>query len=272
MIDVLVSAYKQEKFLSKCLDSILDQNINCNIILINPKPSEEYLEIVDNYKENIKTFIHEKDEGCADGLNKAIPHLLNNYSIVLNGDDYFLPESLHTFKKYIKFNFDTLIGWCFLRFDNKNKVKIGRPYKFTPKSLIYGFSWIPHPSTIYNNKVFKDGHKFNAKNKFSWDTELLLDLYKDNRKFYYVDEFYSVFRIHEASITYNVTNPTKDSKIKTIQKEMSDYLFFKVKGKKKNLFDNFLINLTNFSFRVFRFISEKFTINSKYIIFKKYKN
>ena len=82
MIDVLVSAYKQEKFLSKCLDSILDQNINCNIILINPKPSEEYLEIVDNYKEHIKTFIHEKDEGCADGLNKAIPHLLNNYSIV----------------------------------------------------------------------------------------------------------------------------------------------------------------------------------------------
>ena len=271
MIDIIVSAYKQEKYLSKCLDSILDQQEKCNIIIVNPKPSKKYLEIIDSYKEKIGLFIHSEDAGCADGLNKALPHLSNDYSLVLNGDDYLLPQSIHTFKKYIKFNFDTLIGWTFLRFDNKNKVKIGKPYKFTPKRLIYGFSWIPHPSTIYNNKIFIEGHKFNPKNILDWDTELLLDLYKDNRTFFYVEEFYSVFRIHEDSITYNVNNNVNNSKIKKIKKEARDYLFYKVTGKRNNFFDNILTSITIFLFRIYRFFSEKFTINSKHLIFDKYK-
>jgi glycosyltransferase involved in cell wall biosynthesis len=31
MLDIIVSAYKQEKYLKKCLDSILDQEEKCNI-------------------------------------------------------------------------------------------------------------------------------------------------------------------------------------------------------------------------------------------------
>jgi len=272
MIDVLVSAYKQESFLSKCLDSILDQKINCNIILINPKPTGEYFKIIESYKDNIKTFIHEKDEGCADGLNKAIPHLLNNYSIVLNGDDYFLPQSLHTFVEYLKKDFDVLIGCTFLKDEIKSKIKIGRPYKFSPNKLIYGFSWIPHPSTIYNNRLFKLGHKFNIENKLFWDTELLLDLYLDKKRFYYVNDFYSVYRIHEASITSSIKNNSKIGEIKKLNYNIRDNYFYKIKGKKKIFIDNFLISLTSFSFRVFRYFFEKITLNSKKIISDKYKN
>jgi hypothetical protein len=164
-----------------------------------------------------------------------------------------------------------LIGWTFLRFDNKNKVKIGKPYKFTPKRLIYGSSWIPHPSTIYNNRIFIEGHKFNPNNKLNWDTELLLDLYKDNKKFLYVEEFYSVFRIHEDSITYSVNNDENNSKIKKIKNETRDYFFLKVTGKRKNFFDKILTSTTSFLFRIYRFFSEKFTIDSKYLIFEKFK-
>ena len=81
MIDVLVSAYKQENFLSKCLDSILDQKINCNIILINPKPTGEYFKIIESYKDNIKTFIHEEIEVAIGMIIK--PNLLKKETLII---------------------------------------------------------------------------------------------------------------------------------------------------------------------------------------------
>ena len=45
MFNILVSALNCEKYLEDCLSSIVSQDIKCEIILINPKPSKIYNEI-----------------------------------------------------------------------------------------------------------------------------------------------------------------------------------------------------------------------------------
>ena len=97
-------------------------------------------------------------------------------------------------------------------------------------------------------------------------------LYLDKKRFYYVNDFYSVYRIHEASITSSIKNNSKIGEIKKLNYNIRDNYFYKIKGKKKIFIDNFLISLTSFSFRVFRYFFEKITLNSKKIISDKYKN
>ena len=268
MIDIIVSAYNQEKYLVKCLSSIINQEIEINIIVINPKPTKSYLQIIKKFQNKVNTIIHKIDIGCADGLNNAIPFLKNDHSLVLNGDDYLIKNSLSKSIKYLNNDFDILIGWCILRDDTNNSIKAGRPYALTLKKLIYGLSWIPHPSTIYKNIIFKKGYKFNKYNKLHWDTELLLDLHLGRMKFIYVNDYFSVFRIHDTSLTNQLNSNNRSNKLNKIRYKIKNSYFYKYKNRRMNFFDIFLINILSFLFRIYRFLTEKFTINSKKNIIK----
>lgn len=122
-ISILVPVYNVEKYLTRCIESVLSQDFtDYELILVDDGSSDKSGEICDKYasKDLRIKVIHQKNGGASfarlSGLNKSI----GEYIIFLDSDDYLLPHSLTTFYTKIEQGYD--IVKCFpLRCDEKGR-------------------------------------------------------------------------------------------------------------------------------------------------------
>lgn len=90
-ISVIVPAYKMEKFLPQCLDSILKQTLkDIEIIVVDEGDIDDCRKIIDEYEKRdsrIKT-IHEKNGGYGASMNKGIALAQGEYIGIVEADDF----------------------------------------------------------------------------------------------------------------------------------------------------------------------------------------
>jgi cellulose synthase/poly-beta-1,6-N-acetylglucosamine synthase-like glycosyltransferase len=85
LISIIVPVYKVEKYLKRCVDSILTQTYqNMEVILVDDGSPDNCGAICDRYKEtdNRVVVIHKKNGGLSDARNAAIPLAKGEYIIV----------------------------------------------------------------------------------------------------------------------------------------------------------------------------------------------
>lgn len=107
VISIVVPIYKVEKYLEKCIDSIINQDYkNLEIILVDdgspdrcPQTCDEYA----NKDERIKV-IHKENGGLSDARNAGIKVATGKYIAFIDSDDYvtenYISTLLYTIKKY----------------------------------------------------------------------------------------------------------------------------------------------------------------------------
>lgn len=90
-ISVIVAIYNVEKYLNKCIDSILNQTFkNLEIILIDDGSTDSCPKICDEYlkKDSRIKVIHKKNGGLSDARNTGIKLATGDYIGFVDGDDY----------------------------------------------------------------------------------------------------------------------------------------------------------------------------------------
>ncbi len=102
---LIVPVYNVEKYLSKCLDSILNQSFqDFEIIVVNDGSPDNSQEIIDEYVKNhpdkIKAFVKENG-GLSDARNFGIERASGDYLLFVDSDDYLSLELLCRLKKVI---------------------------------------------------------------------------------------------------------------------------------------------------------------------------
>ena len=94
-VSVIVAAYNIEKYIARCLDSILNQTYkNLEIIVVNDGSSDNTGEIIDKYSERdtrIKV-IHKENGGVSSARNKGIDMSTGDYIGFVDGDDTIEPD------------------------------------------------------------------------------------------------------------------------------------------------------------------------------------
>lgn len=94
-ISVIVPVYNVEKYLPRCMDSILAQTYqNLEIILVDDGSSDECPKICDEYErrdERIRV-IHKENGGLSDARNTGIDAANGEYLTFVDSDDYIHPE------------------------------------------------------------------------------------------------------------------------------------------------------------------------------------
>lgn len=90
-VSIVVPIYKVEKYLHKCVDSILKQTYpNIEIILVNDGSPDNCGEIADFYQEEddrIKVF-HKENGGLSDARNYGMAHVTGEYTMFVDSDDW----------------------------------------------------------------------------------------------------------------------------------------------------------------------------------------
>ncbi|NLK66988.1 MAG: glycosyltransferase [Campylobacteraceae bacterium] len=107
LISVIVPVYKVEKYLKKCIDSIINQTYeNLEIILVNDGSPDNCPQICDEYalKDRRVKVIHKENGGLSDARNAGLDVMSGEFVTFIDSDDFvsrFYIENLYFLvKKY----------------------------------------------------------------------------------------------------------------------------------------------------------------------------
>lgn len=126
LISIIVPIYNVEKYLKKCIETIINQTYKkLEIILINDGSTDRCKEICDEYKniDNRIKVIHKNNEGIAETRNLGLKLATGQYIGFVDPDDYIENNMYEILYKNIK-NTKSDISICSYQIiDDKNKIQ-----------------------------------------------------------------------------------------------------------------------------------------------------
>ena len=104
LISVIVPVFNVEKYLKRCVDSILIQTYrNIEILLIDDGSTDYSSNLADEYlkkDERIRVF-HKKNMGLSSARNKGIEEAKGNYVCFVDGDDTISSNMVNTLYDFL---------------------------------------------------------------------------------------------------------------------------------------------------------------------------
>jgi len=98
-ISVIVPVYNVEKYVSKCIESIINQTYrNLEIIIVNDGSTDKSGDICDYYakKDDRIVLIHQENQGLSMARNNAIDIASGDYVGFVDSDDWIASDMYHT--------------------------------------------------------------------------------------------------------------------------------------------------------------------------------
>jgi len=133
MISIIVPVYNVEKYLDRCIISILKQSFkNWELILLDDGSTDKSGEICDKYKhfDDRIRVIHKKNTGVSSTRNIGIDLSRGEYITFIDSDDWVELDYLELMYKAIKeMNVNVIVSGCVYEDKNglKNPFKKGKP-------------------------------------------------------------------------------------------------------------------------------------------------
>lgn len=123
-ISVVIPVYNAEKFIEKCIESVIDQTLKeIEIIVINDGSKDNSLKVIKNYEKNKKVkILNIENSGSSKTRNLGIYSAKGEYVLCIDADDY-LEDKLVLEKLYNKCKCDKLdiLVFDFYRENNGKK-------------------------------------------------------------------------------------------------------------------------------------------------------
>ena len=106
LISVIVPVYKVEKYLTKCVDSILNQTYrNLEVILVDDGSPDRCGAICDTYaeKDSRVQVIHKPNGGPSDARNAGLKVVKGDYVTFIDSDDWIAPDLYQKILAHVPF-------------------------------------------------------------------------------------------------------------------------------------------------------------------------
>ncbi len=202
---IVTVVYNGAAFIEETIQSVIHQNYsNYEYIIIDGASTDNTLDIVKAYRNNLHYFISEKDEGMYHAINKGIAQATGDYILILNSDDYlYNSNALSEISNQInQHQFDFF--YCDIIKKKENiyrKIKL-RKYSLDEVLCSEHCTFVPHPS-FFISKHFIDKNNliYSLKYKYASDFDYILNALKKSVNYKHIKLVSTVFRDHPNSIT-----------------------------------------------------------------------
>lgn len=227
-VSVIVPVYNTEKYLEKCLGSIINQTfINYEIIIINdgsPDNSETIIqEYLTKYPQKIK-YYKKENGGLSEARNMGILKSSGKYLMFVDSDDYISKDMIEKLYNCIETQGSDMAICNMIKIDSKNQsTKIinynpGTVNILEDKKILFNLPCACNK--MYNKKLF-DNLKFD-KNKYYEDLRLINKLYLNCNKVAFIDNFCYYYVERNNSIMHD-GNLDKNFEIVEAIQSLIDY-------------------------------------------------
>ena len=192
-ISIITVCYNNSQTIEATIKSVVSQDYkNIEYILVDGASTDNTLQIIDRYKEQLSTIVSEKDNGIYFAINKGIALAQGDIIAILHADDFYADKTVisQVVKAFEMSQSDTVYGD--LQYVNRNETtRVIRNWKagsYSPDNFLKG--WMPpHPSFFARRDCYLKFGSFNTALKSSADYELMLRfLYKNKCSTAYIPE------------------------------------------------------------------------------------
>lgn len=263
-ISVIIPVYNAEKYLHRCVDSVLNQSYtDFEILLVDDGSPDTCGKICDEYAEKDSRIfvIHKKNGGLSDARNTGINWFYeqnrSDYITFLDSDDWLHPEYLRVLMNGVTEN-DVKISVC-----NYKRVTDETPhenydnieYELTsPEDFLVNHSWQYNYACfkLYHKSVFHDVRYPLGKN-FE-DTFTTYKVLHKCEKIAYTDLQLYYYFINEQGITRSPWKPSELVIFDAMQEQMQ---FYKEKSLQKAFEKEFQLYVNHHAYQIARIKENK---------------
>ncbi|TKZ35604.1 glycosyltransferase family 2 protein [Brachyspira catarrhinii] len=203
LISIIVPVYNTEKYLPKCLDSVLNQNNeNIEIIVVNDCSPNNCNEIVNDYikkYDNIKLIENKNNLGLYNTRLVGIKEAKGKYVMHVDSDDYILPNSLNELIKIINEDDYDIIAFNCLIEDDKGNI-----YESPPQNKILQEKIIYDKNEMYEELFLGSLPESNATKVFKRELYSCLDYV--NRNIVFQEDYLAIIRLIFSSKAIRLTS------------------------------------------------------------------
>lgn len=210
LITILIPAYNIERYISKCLRSVLAQTYkNLQIVIVDDGSSDNTLTIARQfaYKDKRIEVHHQDNGGVAKARNTLLSFIKGEFFIFIDGDDWLEPDMIEYLYTNIE-NHNAEISTCELILDNNKPNVVSRleifDRKHCVKQFLYhtsfrGSLWnkLFRTSAFDSNLLFEEGIGYGEDALFCWNF-----LKNTKRIVFSTKELYH-YRMRPGSITHS---------------------------------------------------------------------
>lgn len=230
-LSIVTISFNQGEFLREAVNSVLSQNVGCEYIVVDPGSTDGSRDLLNEYRRHLTALLTGPDEGPADGLNKGFAMATGQFFGYINADDFYLPGTLESAAKTLTTApVDVVYGDGWFVDAQGRRVRHVTSTNFSPRRYAYGGTTVLQQATFLRADAFRRVKGFNARNRVSWDGELLVDIGLRGGRFGHVAADWGAFRIHPASITGS-------GRLAVEYEETERRLFQKIQGRKRSKLD-----------------------------------
>jgi len=229
---IIIPIYNTEKYLVKCLNSIINNN-NIEIILIDDASIDNSYEICLEYSkkyDNIKVFHNEKNKGVSYCRNLGILYSKGEYLIFIDSDDTLYEDVINNKDKRINKNNDIYFFKNYKIIENKKEIIIDKNISLINTkddyleiiSSLDKFPGSVHGKIFNKNFILENNILFDENLTINEDIEFVINDLLKSKNIKYIDEkFYKYYKRNEST-TNNWTKEKLNSILKNIEKNIDN--------------------------------------------------
>ena len=204
-ISIIVPIYNAEKYLNKCIDSLVNQTKKeLEFILVNDGSTDSSEDIIKSYKDKRIKYFKNKNQGIGKTRNFGIDKATGKYLMFLDSDDYLdINACEKLYNKAIKEKSDLVVFDFYRVEDTLKEVTINNFKSSSLKenpNLLLDINLGPCNKLIKRELIDKSNTRFNEELKYE-DTPFVTEIIKNANKISKLNEYLHYYVIHSNSET-----------------------------------------------------------------------
>jgi glycosyltransferase involved in cell wall biosynthesis len=233
-VSVIVPIYNVEKYLEKCINSLLSQTLeDIQIILVNDGSKDNSGNIAREYEKNNKNriiYVEKENGGLSDARNYGLKYATSDFIAFLDSDDYIEKNAYEEmYNKAIEENADYVE--CDFIWEFPNKIRVDKQYPYKNKKEMLSFVRVVAWNKLIKRQLITDNNLEFPKGLRYEDVEFTYKLIPFINKFAYVDKPFIHYVQREGSIA-NVQNE-RTAEIFTVLDNVIEFY------KKNNIYEEY---------------------------------
>jgi glycosyltransferase involved in cell wall biosynthesis len=204
LVSVVMSVYNGERYLSKAIESILNQTYpNIEFIIINDGSTDRSSEIISSFSGEKIILVERENRGLIDSLNEGFALAKGDYIARQDADDVSIESRIHTQVEFLEKNLSVyLVGANAEKIDENDNVigTITNPSMVLPNFFYHANPFV-HGSIMLRRKLLDELHVWYDKKMlyiedydFFWRMSVLHDTMNIQENLY-------LYREHNESIS-----------------------------------------------------------------------
>ncbi len=233
-VSVIVPIYNVEKYLEKCINSLLSQTLeDIQIILVNDGSKDNSGNIAKEYEKNNKDrviYVEKENGGLSDARNYGLKYATGDFIAFLDSDDYIEKNAYEEmYNKAIEENADYVE--CDFIWEFPNKIRVDKQYPYKNKKEMLSFVRVVAWNKLIKRQLITDNNLEFPKGLRYEDVEFTYKLIPFINKFAYVDKPFIHYVQRKGSIA-NVQNE-RTAEIFTVLDNVIEFY------KKNNIYEKY---------------------------------